>query len=522
MSRNQSNGETSSSAQELAKEAIVICNEMCVKECTPSPEREYATVARRHFMIDELPSGALARYTERDSNGVTAQIDFSEKAKIESKKAKQESQNEFEDSIQLLLINSVDWRLICNFLGLNKVSGVKNCSISKVTLIGYLLMESLVDFMESKDYTFVGEVNFNNNGDVISVTKNTWFIGGKEIVFTTGGFIFFEHNSKDKSKNVVFYNATRDGNSGICCYSCDNLFSKNIIKDLDECAKKNNKLRGAKIRDVNVLEASFIEVDNIENSNWDRYYYEDNVKNLIELEVFGFLNNTEEYNKLGINKRGVMIYGPPGTGKTSIGKVICNNSKKNTVIWITPDSIAENNAGKYSIKLLYTLAEYVSPSVVILEDIDLFAVDRDSGGDTLRLGSLMNILDGINSISNSVTIAMTNRIDAVESALRNRPGRFDRLLEIPAMNEDLRRRMLTARLERFSYNEELMKFIISKTSDWTGAEIQELVNSINMYFVHNNIVGNELNKEIIDFVLSTMKKFIIKESKGQVGFGFNK
>ncbi|NJL70815.1 MAG: AAA family ATPase [Candidatus Competibacteraceae bacterium] len=201
------------------------------------------------------------------------------------------------------------------------------------------------------------------------------------------------------------------------------------------------------------------------------------------------------------------------TGKTSIGHLICQQAQDSTVIWITPDLVYNNAQGRDSIKSLYKLADFVSPTVIILEDIDLFGEDRDASVGNIGLGGLMNILDGVNSVKNAVTVAMTNRIELIEKALSNRPGRFDRIVEIPYLNKYLRKMMFTDRLSDCNVEEEVLNYIVSHTAKWTGAEVQEFVNSLNMYFISNNLENDRvITQDVADHVLGTMSKFSLKES----------
>ena len=84
-----------------------------------------------------------------------------------------------------------------------------------------------------------------------------------------------------------------------------------------------------------------------------------------------------------------------------------------------------------------SLARFVAPTVVFLEDLDLFAQDRQSK-DWPGLGELMGQLDGAIDNEDIVTIATTNRLEVIEKALRNRPGRFDRVLRFDTMDEPIR------------------------------------------------------------------------------------
>lgn len=393
----------------------------------------------------------------------------------------------FGEDIKILLIATSEFRLICHFLGCQSPKDVQSTVYKHATMIGQLNQQCLVSFMESQGFDYAGEIMFDN-GEPIPVSKQTWNIKGKEVSFTNIGYRFFEKKDGEKKDNIVAFCWTDSsgGQAGLTFYSNSQDRSKQYVEKLEEFTKKNNCIRGAKLRDVNVAAATFSEVHATPDHNWDNYYFPQNIREMFELEVFGFLKATDRYNKLGISKRGLLTYGPPGTGKTTLGKIICNEAPDSTVILITPDLIAENNTGKHSVKMLYLLADFVSPAVIFLEDLDLFSEDREGVVDHLALGALMNILDGVNQVKNAVTVATTNRLELIEKALSNRPGRFDRVVEVPVMPSELRKKMFTNRLDECHVDNGVIDEIVKISKGWTGAQCQEFVNSMNLFFINNN------------------------------------
>ncbi len=266
-----------------------------------------------------------------------------------------------------------------------------------------------------------------------------------------------------------------------------------------------------KLEDID-LQDCFVRINTCEQS-WDRVVSKDSigVHDTYDLEV---LNDEHKYYANDIVSH--------NTGKTTIGHIVCNNVPDNTVIWITPEVIQENQQRSYSsIKLLYKLADFVAPSIIILEDIDLFGGDRNRGGDMMGLGSLMNVLDGVNTVKNAVTIASTNSFDTIEKALSQRPGRFDRIVEIPALDGDLRSKMFADRLKEWKYSENMLDHLVQRTDKWTGAEAQEFVNTLNLKSIRSDEKIEELDIELVDEILEVMNKFGVGKNSSEV-FGFTK
>tara|TARA_Y100000310_G_C20667207_1_gene808237 strand:+ start:804 stop:2474 length:1671 start_codon:yes stop_codon:yes gene_type:complete len=424
----------------------------------------------------------------------------------------------FGKDAEILAIGASNWRIMCYFLDTNSPKHVSHTSSAGIPIVILLSMQAISQFMKEKGYIFAGELAFDQHGSIIPVGTCTWEIREDEITFTESGYLFFEAPNEEKEKNMVFsVGVDRHARVGaVHCFSKDKDLSKKTIVELTEFSKDHNCLRGHKIRDLNIFDATFKSVPVNGSHTWDNFYYPDNIKTLFELEVFGFLDNAEKYNKKNIKKRGVLLHGPPGTGKTSIGLLTCNYAEDHTVIWITPELVAQDER---CISMLYTLASYLSPVVVILEDIDLFSEDRDTVVESVRLGALLNVLDGVNSVKNAVTIAMTNRLNLIEKALSNRPGRFDRVIKIPPLDKELCSRMLKDRLKEFKLAKGVFDLLVDETTHSTGAELQEVVNSINMHFISHDLKPTAtVTIKMVKDILSTIGHFSLGSNKKPMGF----
>ncbi|WP_141824321.1 AAA family ATPase [Humibacillus xanthopallidus] len=135
-------------------------------------------------------------------------------------------------------------------------------------------------------------------------------------------------------------------------------------------------------------------------------------------------------------KRGVLLYGPPGTGKTHTVRYLLS---------ATPDTTAVLLSGG-SLRFIHDAAKVArahQPAIVVLEDCDLVAEDRSFGpGASPLLFEVLDALDGLDADADVAFVLTTNRVEDLEVALAQRPGRVDLAAEIPLPDGDGRRELL--------------------------------------------------------------------------------
>ncbi len=282
-----------------------------------------------------------------------------------------------------------------------------------------------------------------------------------------------------------------------------------VLKDLLAFARKNNFLRGKKIDG----DCKFVALDT--KYTWDDLILDEEQKDSVRKNLFNLIEHSDIYQKNGIViKRGLIFKGPPGTGKTLLAKILCNTVPW-SLVWVTPGHLEESR----DIRRIVSMCRDLAPSILFLEDIDLYGGARSSNNKTSLLGELMNQLDGLEENKNVITIATTNDVETLEQALLKRPGRFDKVIEFGEPNAASRQRMLELFARDLVMDSDVdFKKMSTSLDGFTGAQVRELVSMAVLCAVDTHSYGEDkkliVKKAHFDMAQGTVKN---KDYK-QVGF----
>ncbi|MCT9820512.1 ATP-binding protein [Microbacterium sp. W1N] len=166
-------------------------------------------------------------------------------------------------------------------------------------------------------------------------------------------------------------------------------------------------------------------------------------------------------------KRGVLLYGPPGTGKTLTVRHLLTITPGTTAIVLTGSSIRFISAAA-------EIARTFTPAIVVLEDIDLVAMERHSSPQPL-LFEVLDALDGLDGDADVAFIMTTNRVEVLERALAERPGRVDLAVEVPLPALDERRRLFRRYAHALDLSDAALDAAAEKADGVTGSFAKELM-----------------------------------------------
>ena len=157
----------------------------------------------------------------------------------------------------------------------------------------------------------------------------------------------------------------------------------------------------------------------------------------IERHVVETARHREQLRAAGRHlKRGVLLYGPPGTGKTHTVRYLVSQVPEVTAIVLAGNALGHVAAAT-------EFAHALEPSIVVVEDVDLIAEHREMHfGPQPLLFTLLDAIDGLTSEADVAFVLTSNRVDLIEAALVQRPGRVDLAVEVPRPDDRARRRLV--------------------------------------------------------------------------------
>ncbi|WP_297074129.1 CDC48 family AAA ATPase [Thermococcus sp.] len=232
-----------------------------------------------------------------------------------------------------------------------------------------------------------------------------------------------------------------------------------------------------KMVEPSALREVLLEVPNV---RWDDIGGLEDVKQELREAVEWPLKYPEAFAGLGITPpKGILLYGPPGTGKTLLAKAVANESQANFIAIKGPEVLSKwVGESEKNIREIFRKARQAAPTVIFIDEIDAIAPRR--GTDVNRvtdrlINQLLTEMDGIQENSGVVVIGATNRPDIIDPALL-RPGRFDRLILVPAPDEKARLEIFKVHTRKVPLAEDVnLEELAKRTEGYTGADIAAVV-----------------------------------------------
>jgi hypothetical protein len=282
--------------------------------------------------------------------------------------------------------------------------------------------------------------------------------------------------------------------------------SRDLFAELDELVNRSSSYRGK----VLSLEQSHnysgiagqIRVHRLRSINREEVILPDRTLRLLERNVSEFVAQRQELGALGMAaKKGLLFYGPPGTGKTHTIHYLASQLPGHTTLLITAQQVG-------LLSEYFQLARFLQPAMIVIEDVDLIARDRNQtrgACDESLLNQLLNEMDGLREDAALLFVLTTNRPEELEAALAARPGRIDQAIEFPLPDAEGRRKLVALYARELPLSEEVIAAIVRKTARASAAFIKELMRRCAQYLLRASAGSSpQLSLEHVESALDEM------------------
>jgi len=220
------------------------------------------------------------------------------------------------------------------------------------------------------------------------------------------------------------------------------------------------------------------------------------------------LTKPEIFQRIGVEPpKGILLYGAPGTGKTLLAKAVAHEARA-TFIRMSGSELVHKFIGEGAglVRELFMLARERAPAIVFIDEIDAVGSTRTNDGTSgsaevqRTLMQLLAEMDGFDTRGDVRIMAATNRVDMLDPALL-RPGRFDRIIEIPLPDVKGRLEILKIHSGKMQLLGIDLNEIVEMTENTTGAELQAICREAGMMAVRRDAMAIERN----DFIEAVRK-----------------
>jgi len=217
---------------------------------------------------------------------------------------------------------------------------------------------------------------------------------------------------------------------------------------------------------------------------------EEQIRELYEVVVLP-LRNPDLFREVGIEPpKGVLLHGPPGTGKTMLAKAVARASDARFIRVVASEFVNKFiGEGARLVREVFRYARDNAPAIVFIDEIDAIGARRmetGTSGDREVQRTLLQLLaelDGFDPLSNVKVIAATNRLDLLDPALL-RPGRFDRIIEVPLPDRKGRLEILKVHTRNVRLAKDVdLEEIANLTEGMSGADIKAVVTEAGYYAI---------------------------------------
>ena len=253
----------------------------------------------------------------------------------------------------------------------------------------------------------------------------------------------------------------------------------------------------------------YIEVPSV---NWADVGGLTGVKQELQEAVEWPIKRPEVFKRVGIRPpKGILLFGPPGCGKTMLARAVATESEANFISIKGPELFSKwVGESENAIREVFRKGRTAAPSIVFFDELDSVAPRRgmglgDSGASERVISQLLTEMDGIESLVNVVVIGASNRPDIIDPAIL-RPGRFDRLIYVPAPDHDTRLQILRIHTRNMPLVHDVdLDQITRQAAGYSGADLEAVCREAGLISLRRDIEAKSVTIEDFRDALERIK-----------------
>ena len=231
------------------------------------------------------------------------------------------------------------------------------------------------------------------------------------------------------------------------------------------------------------------------NVTWDDVGGLDSLKEELKEAVEWPLKHREAFEYVDVaTPKGILLHGPPGTGKTLIAKALAKMTESNFISVKGPELLSKwVGESEKGVREIFRKARQAAPCIIFFDEIDSLVPRRGSGDSTHVsenvVSQILTEIDGLEELNDVLIIGATNRLDIVDEALL-RPGRFDRIIEVPKPDSKGRLHILEIHTKKKPLDKDVdLAKIVELTDGFSGAELDAICNRAAVAALRRHLSG---------------------------------